>query len=257
MVQGPQIRTHPQARGMALVLVLWIVAALAIFATSLGRVVREEAKVVAVTRDMAQGRALGEAAIYQVLQRMAINPADFSQYQVLRVPGAHQIIEVEIVPWSGLVDINAASPVLMASVFSRLGIGSGEALAQALMEARQAARNAAFGGVAWEAPEDLLQVPGMTYGIYAQIKPFVVADVDGRVGVNAKAAPPALSQLLDGGGASQDGISSTRYRLTARVVFDGQGAAMVMRDVEIAGGVGRATLPWTVLSAAQAWAGRI
>lgn len=252
------MRKHSQARGMALVLVLWIVAALAIFASSLGGVVREEAKVGGVTRDMALGRAMGEAAIYQVLQRMAINPADFAQYQVVSLPGAHQIIEVEIVPWSGLVDINAASPVLMAAVFSRLGIGSGEVLAQALMEARQAARSAAFGGgVAWEAPEDLLQVPGVSYGIYAQIKPFVVADVDGRVGVNAKAAPPALRQLLEGVGAGQEGISSTRYRLTARVVFEGRGAAMVMRDVEIAGGVGKTALPWTVLSAAQAWAGRI
>ncbi|MDR0224943.1 MAG: general secretion pathway protein GspK [Burkholderiaceae bacterium] len=240
---------------MALVLVLWIVAALSIFASSLGRMVRQEAAVIGVTRNMAEGRAMGEAAIYQLLQQMVLKPAEFSQYQVVQLPWAGRIIEVEVVPWSGLVDINAASQPLLSTLISRLGGGAGEGIAQALVDARQEARQAAASGFAWESPEDLLQIPGMNYGIYARLKPFVVADIDGRPGVNANAAAPALRQLLDGS-TGQDSTNSTRYRLTARTVFDGQGAVMVMRDVDIGGG-SQGALPWTLLSAAQVWAGRV
>src|SRR2546427_13011911 len=54
--------SFPVERGMALVLVLWIVAALAVFASSLGGVVRQEAAVGGVSRNLATGRAAGEAA---------------------------------------------------------------------------------------------------------------------------------------------------------------------------------------------------
>lgn len=244
-------------QGMALVLVLWIVAALSIFATSLGKVVRQEASVVGVTRDMAAGRARGEAAIYQVLQQIALKPQEFSERRVEQVPWGGQIIEVEILPWSGLVNINAASPELLGSLFTRMGLGQGSALAQALVEFRQAGKGV-VNSVAWEAPEDLLQIPGVTYGIYAQIRPFIVADTDGRTGINPKAAPAALLAALDGAGgaAFQESLSSPRYRLTARVVFDG-GSVMVVRDADVIGGGSRGSLPWTLLSATQSWVGRI
>ena len=113
-------------RGMALVLVLWIVAALAIFASSLGRVVRSEASVIAVTRQMAEGRALGEAAIYQVLQRIALKPMEFRDSAVLQVPTPKGIIDVAVVPWSGLVNINDAPPALLALLLSKVaGLGGG------------------------------------------------------------------------------------------------------------------------------------
>ncbi|WP_232533510.1 hypothetical protein [Delftia acidovorans] len=73
-------------QGMALVLVLWIVAALSIFATSLGKVVRQEASVVGITRNMAAGRAQGDAAIYQILQQIALKPHEFRERRVEQVP---------------------------------------------------------------------------------------------------------------------------------------------------------------------------
>lgn len=73
-------------KGMALVLVLWIVAALAIFANSLGGVVRREAAVASVVRNSIYGRGAGEAAIFRLLQKIAIQPSDFAERRVEGVP---------------------------------------------------------------------------------------------------------------------------------------------------------------------------
>lgn len=255
-----KLRCGPMAaskRGMALVLVLWIVAALAIFANSLGGVVRREAAMASVVRGSAYGRGAGEAAIFRLLQKMALQPSDFAERKVEAVPWAGQMIEVEITPWSGLININAASQNLLAVVLSRVGVPQSEALAQALVETRQLVR-AGPAGVAWEAPEDLLQVPGITYGIYAQIRPLIVADTGGRSGINLKAAPEPLLRLLEGAedGAIRRNVTSTRYRLTARVIIEGQGAVLVIRDVDVSR-TRQNSLPWVVLSASQVWAGRI
>lgn len=97
------LRERLNERGMALVLVLWIVAAMAIFANSLGGVVRREAAIAGVARQTTESRAIGEAAIYQLLQRMALKPMDVREFTVVPVPVAGRIIDVAITPgvvWS-------------------------------------------------------------------------------------------------------------------------------------------------------------
>ena len=254
------MRRSVMQRGMALVLVLWIVAALAIFASSLGRVVRSEASLIGVTRQMAEGRALGEAAIYQLLQRIALKPTEFREYAVIPVPTAKGIIEVALVPWSGLVNINDAPPALLALLLSKaagLGGGAAEALAQAIVQSRIGVDNRQPLRPAWDAPEDLLQVPGMTYGIFASIRDFIVADSDGRGVVNPGAAPEGLKPWLEGGAGSQQGVTGSRYTLIAKVPFDGAGEALITRQVDVPGGMGPGRLPWTVLAASQTWKGRL
>lgn len=68
------LREQLNERGMALVLVLWIVAAMAIFANSLGGVVRREAAIAGVARQTTESRAIGEAAIYQLYSAWRSNP---------------------------------------------------------------------------------------------------------------------------------------------------------------------------------------
>jgi len=257
--------SFPVERGMALVLVLWIVAALAVFASSLGGVVRQEAAVGGVSRNLATGRAAGEAAIYLALQRMATRPEALREpvLEPVTLPGG-QIVEVEVVPWSGLVDINGATPELLAVLFRHAAgrsRGAAMAMAQTVRQARDAMRQqsgSAAGG--WEAPEDLLQVPGMTYGIYASIRDFVVADSGNRQGINPNAAPQPLRGWLESAGGAvpaQQGLSGTRYAITARVLFEGAGMVAVRRMVNVRSGAGVGRLPWSVLSASQSWIGKI
>src|SRR5256885_9671800 len=58
------------------------------------------------------------------------------------LPGG-QIVEVEVVPWSGLVDINGATPELLAVLFQHaagLSQGAAMAMAQTVRQARDAMR---------------------------------------------------------------------------------------------------------------------
>lgn len=256
-------RAKPAQGGMALVLVLWIVAALAIFASSLGGVVRQEAAVGSVTRQMAEGRALGEAAIYQVLQRMAVKPTEFRAFSSVSFPQAGRIVEVDIVPWAGLVNINGASPALLSALLVQacgMGKGPADELAQAIVQARAGTGGATLQRSLWEAPEDLLQVPGMTYAIFAGLKDFIVADAGGRAGVNPAAAPGVLRAWLESADAAapfRQNISSARYSLVARVPFEGSGVTQVTRQVFVQAGTTGGRLPWAILSASQSWLGRM
>ncbi|WP_289241479.1 hypothetical protein [Delftia sp.] len=179
----------------------------------------------------------------------------------MTVPGAGRIIPVEVIPWSGLVNINNAPPALLALVLSRfsgLGSGQAEAMAQAIVQTREEMRRRSI-RVPFETTEDLLQVPGMTYAIYAPLRHFVVADSDGRPGVNLEASPLALRAVLetaDVGGIRQ-AQSSSRYTVIARVPFDAAGAVLVMRQVDVRQQRPMGQLPWTDFSSMQVWQGRM
>ena len=58
-------------QGVALIAVLWIVAALAIVVAGISYSVRSELRQVAVSRDMVQAKARAEAAMVLVLQQMS------------------------------------------------------------------------------------------------------------------------------------------------------------------------------------------
>lgn len=248
------------SQGMALVLVLWIVAALSIFAMGLGSVLRQEAALVNVSRNMAYGRAAGEAAIFEALRRMAAQPQEMDAMFTQTVVLMGRNIELQIVPWSGFVNINAAPAPLLAMLFqqaAQMPPAAAEALAQTVVQVREAARTRSGSGVAWDAPEDLLQVPGMGYAIFSKVREYMVAEAGARQGVDPAAArEPLRSWLQSGSGAAwrQSG-SSTRYSITANVLFDGQGIVQVRRQVSISRSTEQGRLPWKLHAASLVWQG--
>jgi|GEM_PF-521115 len=250
----------PRQRALALVLVLWIVAALSLFAASLAAVLRGEALLAGVGNRLVQGRALGEAAIYQVLQRMAVQPRDFDQRQTVSVEVGDRTIDVLVVPASGLININQApQPLLELLLEHAAEVPRAQAaeLAQAIVQAREGA-----GGditrrrqrQIWESPQDLLQVPGMTWGIYTRVRDFVVANTEGG-SINPEAAAPELLQWLQAAPAGAQYLQkrgSQSHTLLAQVPFDGAGTALILRQTSLIGGA-RTRLPWVITAAAQHW----
>ena len=78
-LQGPETKRmqlsnqeQKTASGMALILVLWIVAALSLMVASMSQSVRQHIKVAASVSDQARARALAEGAITLVLQQMKV-----------------------------------------------------------------------------------------------------------------------------------------------------------------------------------------
>ena len=199
------MRRQPRPRGVALIAVLWIVAALSILVTGMVQAQRDEVRLVSSARQMVQGRALGNAAIQLALQSMAGRTDPVNRLTRVDVTFAGLVIAVEIVPLNGLIDINRAGDRLLGAllrVAGGLDADRAAALASALVASRVSGPMTQR-GPRFEAIEDLLQVPGVDFTLYAKISPLITTDTRGSGRVNAMAAPEAVLAVLAEGDLSR------------------------------------------------------
>ena len=261
-------------RGVALIAVLWIVAALTIVVTGLSRTVRDEVLLVSSARQSVVAQALGDAAIQLVLQGVASQSTPVSRLTAVDTVYRGVPIRVEIMPLNGLIDINRASVPLLSRLYEVAGgvaPEAAQALAQATIETRE--RKGAHGQPErFEAIEDLLRVPGVGYGLYARLSRLITADVRGGGRVNPLAAPEAVLRVLANGDvglagriatardAGQDGIDTTaleasftdnssvrRDRIQARVPLEGGAWLRTSRNVDLGASM-RDGMPWRTFS---------
>ena len=264
-------------RGMALIAVLWIVAALAILATGMTQSVRQQVRVTALTLDAVAAQAVGDGAIALALQALQTMPQRPQQAVTETVTYGGADIAVEVMPLDGLISLNGASVPLLTALLQVAGglpAPQAEALAQQLDDWR-AGRGGELGTPVprhFEAPEDLLLVPGVDYTLYARLRPLVTTDQRGGDRVNPLAAPPAVLAVLARGdvalaeriaaqrAASAVGVDTTGldatlagtsgstyfYRLVAKVPL-GEGKILgFTRDVALGSFSPRIT-PWRTL----------
>ena len=270
---------HAPVSGMALIAVLWIVAALSVMVTGVTSTVRQQIQVAGLQRDQASGQALGQAAIALALQAMQAAREPVPGVTSVSVPYAGQQIAVEVAPLNGLIPLNGAGADLLAAllrVAGGLAPAPAQALATALVEWRDGRPAGDAAGAdarqrQFEAPEDLLLVPGVDYALYARLAPLVSADLGGASRVNPQAAPPGvLAVLADGNQArvaaylgqrasGQPGLDTTGfqtafidtagsnlYRLRASVPLEAGKMLHLTQDVALGSGSSRIA-PWRVL----------
>jgi general secretion pathway protein K len=243
-----------------LVAVLWIVMALSIIVTGLTRSVRDEARMISAARQGVQASYLGDAAIQIVLQQLAFNAQTVERLVTLPVQFHGRTMEVQVAPLNGLIDVNSASAQLLGrllSVAGGLADGEAAALAQAIVDFRE--QRTPQGLVRrFEALEDVMQVPGVTYDLYARLSGLATVDIRSSGKVNPMAAPAAVLQVLAGGdaqaatqidGARQSGQASVdltgldgafigsggvrRYRIQARVPVADGATYLITRFVDV------------------------
>lgn len=272
------------SRGMALIAVLWIVAALSVLVMGMTKTVRQHIRVASTLQEEVSGQAMGEAAIVLALQSMQTRtePLRASAHAPVAFGGLE--IEVEVMPLDGLIALNGASVSLLANLLQGAGgvdPARAQALAQSMVEwrdQRPAVDPTSPGGAnvsarSFEAVEDLMLVPGFDYPLYARVRHLVTADMRGSDRVNPMAAPAAVLGVLAGGNAAVvDRIISTRgtnqpgvdtsglnttftggggsdhYRLIAKVPLDAGRMLLLTRDVALGSGYSR-TAPWRLLRA--------
>jgi general secretion pathway protein K len=250
-------------RGIALVAVLWIVAALSIVVTSISSSVRQEVRAVSASRQTVVGEALGQAAIQLVLQDLASRPDRTQALSYVDTVFKDTPVQVRVLPLTGLIDINNASPALLARLFRFAGVDArgAEALAAAAVEWRSALDGRGR-PVGFEAPEDLLRVRGVDYTLYARLSEVVTADLQGNGRVSPPAATDAVLRVLAADNAAlfagrpmernamRGGVDTTslngeftdnnaqtqRFQLQARVPISGGSWLLVSRTVDFSGG---------------------
>jgi general secretion pathway protein K len=199
-----QIQSHPPkaSKGVALIAVLWIVAALGIAVTGLTKLAKDEIRQTSLDRAAIIATAAADAAIRLSLQDLSAKPvAGTTGFSAGPVVFEGRQIMVQIQSLSGLIDINHAPEALLADLF-RYAVSMPPAqsalLAQNIVQAR--ARPSTTGPRSgFDAPEDLLQVPGMTYDIYSGIQPLITASLSGGGRVDPMAAPWGVLLVLANG----------------------------------------------------------
>jgi general secretion pathway protein K len=206
--------------GIALVLVLWMLALLSVIAGSLVFSSRTSLLVAGNLHSQAEAEAVTDAGVYKAMVELLRPPTDAQRWKGdglthrWRFHGTELLVTV--LDESAKVDLNAAPTVLLKGLLVALGVTESEAdaLADAVADWRDAdelrslhgaerAEYAAAGknygpaNAPFEAIEDLRQVFGMHEDLFRKLEPFIT--VHSRLaGINGAAAPRAVLLALPG-----------------------------------------------------------
>lgn len=271
------------ARGVTLIIVLWTVAALSVLVLGLVHAQRSELRLAGAARALVFETALGQAAIQRLIQAQRSGADAPSRLQRLSVSHGGREIEVERMPLTGLIDLNAAGQALLVALLREAGNldeRAANALAAGLLALREQ-RLPDGSNRRLQAVEELLALPGVDYGLLARIAPLVTIDSAGSGRVNALAAPYEVLLVLARGRADVarrvaderdagspgvdttrleaefiDATVSSRFRYTAHVPGADGVRVAVQRDVDLQpapeeASEGRERAPWRILRARQ------
>lgn len=206
------LRTRRLQHGLALVAVMWMVAALAILVTGMTSGARTEVRAAQSVRALAVAGALGDAAIQLTLLEMRSKGDPMTALSRLSYQVEGREIAVIVTPDAGLVNINSALPPLLKALFEH-GAGRSSADAELLAQRVVAWRSGDSAlveqydmgdggfrprGAAFEFTEDLLQVQGVTFDDYDRIRRLITV-MGGTSGVDPLAAPLEVLMLLTDG----------------------------------------------------------
>jgi general secretion pathway protein K len=200
-------------RGIALLVVLWVLALLAALLVGFAGDTRTELLVARNQYENAQARALADAGVSLAVVGV-LDPSPDSQFPADGTPHAFQYgdgtIKVRVQDEGGKVDLNAAPPELIGNLMRTLGITDGAALTQQILTWRrehqmpipQDGRNlvpppATLPGGAFQAVEQLRLVPGLTRAIYDRLFPYVTV-YSALPDVDPLTAPEAVLRSLPG-----------------------------------------------------------
>ena len=203
--------------GVALVIVLWMLALLIVLALGYSRMVRTETSLTANLVHFNQARAMAEAGVWQAVSEL-LKPDNAARWRADGRPHSFPFgagrVKVRIEDEGGRIDLNTARPELLYGLLNaaELPEEAGLRLLQAVLdwrdpdnEARKhgaedadyqrlgyayGAKDGAFNSVA-----ELQRVMGFDYRIYRALAPALTV-YSGQPGINPKAAPRAALLAL-------------------------------------------------------------
>ena len=206
--------------GIALVLVLWMLALLSVIAGSLVFSSRTEVLMAGNLASMAQAEALADAGVYKAIHELARPPTDPQRWKgdglthLWNYQGVN--LRVTILDESAKVDLNAAPTVLLKGLFRTLGVAESDAdaLADAVADWRDAddlrnlhgaekaeyaaaGRNHGPANAPFETIEELRQVLGMSDDLFRKLELLVTVH-SRQPGINTAVAPREVLLALPG-----------------------------------------------------------
>ena len=208
-------------RGLALIAVLWLVAALSVLVVGVSASVRAEVRGAQLARAQAEAAALGDAAIQlAVLELRTASSLPTGERRITYEIAGHPVL-LTLTPAAGFVNLNSASEALLKDLFlyaAGLSELEAETLAQRILDWRDPDDAALPRGAELDAylvagqfvrprngpfavPEDLMQVLGVDFDLYVRIAGFLT--VHGNLSaIDPLAAPVGLLTVLAKGDRS-------------------------------------------------------
>lgn len=223
MVPPPSHRST----GAALVLVLWLVAALSLTVLTGAHGMRQQTQHAGLALERLRAEALLDGALQLAAQRLVAEKDQPGRYRREKLTLENREVWVEITPSTGLIDINVASEGLLQAFFQRVaGMSSGEStlIASRIRDfidpddvpggvgGAEAPQYRAAGwptkprNSALEDPSEIRAVLGVTQELYEIIAPYLSRN--GQQRLDVQAAPPALIDALSG----QKGLGAQLHR---------------------------------------------
>lgn len=196
-------------RGLALVVVLWATVILAMLATAISHVAREDVILARNLVDATQAELAADSGLHHALERiLSHGPEIFWEgEEVQNWEFADGEIRVSVTDESGRIDINAAPASLMANLFKAVGVapGDAEALAAEVVARREGSAQDLASGAETTQPhgrgfittEELMGIPGMTRSLFDRISE-VITVYTGRQKPRRRYAPPLVIAALEG-----------------------------------------------------------
>ncbi len=217
MTRCPRSRNNQS--GVALVIVLWLLALLTLLAAGFSRMTRTEIVLIGQHARQAEARASAEAGVWLAIRdQLAAETdrewiADGREYELPWPPGS---IRLRLQDEAGRIDLNTARAELLQGLLLTSGIGEPEAgyLLEAIMDWRDRDHDRRVNGAededylgagldhgAKDGPfnsvEELRQTLGMTAEIFAAIEPALTV-YSHQPGINPALAPPEVLRAIPG-----------------------------------------------------------
>ena len=203
--------------GLALVAVMWIVAALSILVTGLVATSRADLRGVYNLRSVVEHTALGDGAITLAATSMLAEPGSEATGQFeFRIDDRQ--VRVDVLPASAFIDLNLASQDLLRDTLlfgAGLAEQDAEVLAERIIDWRDPDDDALPNGAElsayeaagspfrprngpFESVDDLIQVLGVSLELHDKLRGLLTIHSD-SAGVDASHAPPAVLAVLAAG----------------------------------------------------------
>ena len=206
--------SHAQQRGVALGIVVWFIAGMALLVSGIIAEARIDTRMAQIHYFRAQAAAAGDGAINMALAEQEGMRASgqrgadrLQNYQI-----GPRSVEVRMIPAGVFVNISSEGLQGLRSLFNEAasqaqqrGIfweGSPSALAAAVIEFRDGVGRRRGG--TFHSPEDLLRVPGVTRGVYEAVRSYIT-----------------VGDLAEGFQGDKQTVESRLNKLTAAMRGDG------------------------------------
>jgi len=227
-----------RSRGVALLMVLWLIVLMSVLAVGVVRVVGAETRSLATHLNRAAVRAAAEAGVNRaILELLAPVPRWLTDGTTQSFEfGGHTML-VSIRSTGGLVDLNRADERLIDAVLRLAALSDADRgqLVAAVLDWRDTddfvrlngaeAADYAFAGLGWgprngpfKSIEELRYVRGMTMVTYRAVAPLLTVH-SGRSGVELEYAPPVLVEVLTGQKMIADEVTAPHGASRARATF--------------------------------------